>query len=382
MSFLSQIFGTVIGFSAVMLTVSLVVMALVRVVQYLKRDRGKTLGEMLGSLNVGYRLAHGDQAQPGDDAQSAFVLDIMSFPTLHSPATVQKFRSPAKSARGVVQGMDRLSQSVEYISQEDLILIIQRLAALEHDADAAPPWINAPDPSAEVPPRWYGKLSPANRKLDVFIAYVKDWFETVEATTSERFKLATRRLTFTISCVVVVLVNIDSIKLVSNLYHSASARDEMSARAEGLLAMANNMGVAHTEGPPQTDREGLLKDVGGELTQLNTVLNIPDLEFGWESSWICKAWCTYQSHCTSGEVTPKEQTRGDWILMGLRWLVGLTVSCIMLSLGAPFWAGQLKNVLNLRNSVQSAKAGDSTPSSSDAEEDEESPPPKPTKGPA
>jgi transcriptional regulator of acetoin/glycerol metabolism len=158
MNLLIQIAGTVIGFVTVMLATSLVVSVMVRVVHYLGNKRSKTLGEMLGGLNQAFRSDNGDHPQPGDAPQTAFVLDVLTYPTLHLSNTQVAASGRAGRYLDVQAKRQLLAARVEYISKENLIEIITRLSLA--DTTLLPS-----SPDVEIPARWYGRLPPERRTL-------------------------------------------------------------------------------------------------------------------------------------------------------------------------------------------------------------------------
>jgi hypothetical protein len=335
MQSLLQIVSTLIGFATVMLTASLVVMALVRIVQFLGDRRGKTVGEMLAALIRGYRQLHGDAGYGYDDRDTAFIVDVLSFPTLHLPRDIPRsIKSTPGAPAPSDQELRKLTNRVEYLSKESLLAIVDALSRVSG--------------KPELPATWYANLSPEARSLSSFNAYVEQWFETVEAVSSESFKSEARRLTALMSCLVVVAMNIDGFQLASALYHDSALTAELERRAPDVLALAQKR-QAEAVAPDQGGRDRLLDGVTGDLRQTNAVLNEPGLELGWQNSWITKAWC--KSCAPPGVVVPA-RTWAEWLPNLARWLAGLFFSCVMLSLGAPFWTDRLKDLLNLRNSMQ------------------------------
>jgi hypothetical protein len=97
------------------------------------------------------------------------------------------------------------------------------------------------------------------------------------------------------------------------------------------------------------------------LIQLNAVLNLPELRLGWQRSTFIERYCSYTKKCaTPVSITKSESSDGtaDFWLYVVRWFAGLTVSVMLLFLGAPFWADRLRDLLRLRSTVeQNKKAG-------------------------
>jgi hypothetical protein len=339
-----------------MLTGSLIVMGLVRVLHYLGNKRGRTLGEMLGSLNLGYRLANDDHAAPGDAAQAAFVLDVLTHPTLHTPSRIELARTKrTEEPRYVEKRRELLAQTVEYIAEADLRRIVRRLARLEIGAEVergSTGETDSDDRGLEIPARWHEKLPPSARKLETFVAYISDWFRTAEGQTTEQFKVEARRLTAVISCILVVLFNLDGLALATNLFQGGSLRAELSRRAPDLLDMSDP--ILQQSNAPPAEREELLDGVADQFSSLNSTLNHPDLGIGWQHSWIAQSFC---AEC-GPKATAPQRSLWPWAWDVGRWLFGLILSSITLSFGAPFWANQLRSLLNLQNSLKQAKDQD------------------------
>ncbi len=345
MTFFSQILATVIGFSVIMLILSLIITYLVRGVHYLGHVRGATLGEMLGSINVGYRLMHGDHAQSGDIAQAAFVLDVLTFPALHLPA---KLVAPNARLGGdpkaILAGRQKLAQSVEYIDKDDFVQIVCRLCGTQYKSGQ--------DPAGQFPARWCTALPEADRSLKELVAYIDEWFPTAEGVSSNQFMVKSKRLTSVLASVLVVLLNLDAIQIATNLYGSGSTRDALAQSAGDILKLAEGTHAADTALP--TSRDASLDKVTEGLSTLTSRLNEPDLELGWQQSWIARAWCVNQHVCAPGDVDVPGTRLGWCVHVGL-WFCGLLVSFLLLSLGAPFWANQLKELLGWQTLLQTRK---------------------------
>ncbi len=340
MSLVVRLLGMLMGFATVMLTASLVVMCIVRGLQYLANTRGKTLGEMLGSLNLGFRFSQGDSARAGDEATSSFVLDILTYPALHPRSQLGQFEPNNDSPATIREKRENLAQRIDYLPKDQLKDIVRRLAAAEAQA---PDW--ADDDTLVLPARWFNHLSTEKRSLDAFFEYVDSWYSTVEDVSTQSFKLTSRRMTGTVSCVLVVFLNLDALQLASDLVRAdPAALDQLAVDSETVLKTSDRM--LTTTSPP-TDRDALVTGTTSTVQQLNGVLVEPSLSLGWQSSWIVKKWIDAGSGKSSWAfwaVFPYLST--------VRWFAGLVVSCLLLSLGAPFWADRLKDVLNFRNALE------------------------------
>jgi hypothetical protein len=340
MELIAQIVGTVLGFIVVMTAASLVVSIVVRFVHYLADKRSTSLSEMLGALNHGFRLHHGDRVSPGDAAENRFVLDILTDPALHSMEAARTFDA-ASAQLGDADDPRRklLARRVDFISKESLLAIVERLS-----------------PQGVLPARWHYALAPEHATVNAFRDHLDKWFAIAEGNSTEQFRRDSKRLVVVLSALLVVVTNLDAIQLVTDLYHSAPLRDALANQANDLLQTASALGAtdrAATANLP-TDRVEWLNEGEIYLPQLNAVLNQPELNLGWTHSWIVRKWCKACGASTDPDLAEAalSPTWSDWFVTLVRWLAGLALSTGLLSLGAPFWADQLKSFLGVRNAVQ------------------------------
>jgi len=350
MSIILKIIGTLIGVSTVMLTCSLLVACAVRIVQYLANSRGETLGEMLGGLNRGFRAEHSEQAQSGDRAQLTFVHDILTYPALHPTQTLVRLGSASWTTEQLERRRARAASVVEYLAKEDLLAIVRAMlepTRIDQPDDAV---ALDPDDTRLLPERWSSQLRPEHRRFRDFRLYVERWYKTLEGVASEQFKTKARRITASISCLLVVFINLDGVELATDIFESPEIQTVLFNQAPSILSRAEAMGVITPDTGPPVDREELVRGTSGVFAQANGILNEPALRLGWQESKIVKAWCACHAD-------PRASCQGIW-LGTLRWLAGLIFSCLLLSLGAPFWADMLRRFLNFQNSVKQALSGD------------------------
>lgn len=343
MSFLLSLLGVVVGISTVMLTGSLVVMCMVKVVQALSNTRGKTLGEMVGALNRGFRTSAGDVSVGNDQASIEFVQDILTYPALHDSASIAKAKSAAPGDPDSERQI--LAQKVEYLAKEDLIEIVR--AELEPPSVKPRAGATDPDDVRSLPARWFTSLDPALRTFGDFRLYVERWYTTLEGSSIQRFKGNAQKLTVTMSWLLVILINMDTLELATNIYSKSSLQAQLTSDAPLILYRARQMGVTDTAAAPPTSIDEQLTGVSQTLGQANGVLTEPGLALGWQNSLLARTWCP---------CNPDPSTRHR-LLATIRWLLGLALSSLLLSLGAPFWADQLSTFLNLQNSVRSLVEG-------------------------
>ncbi|HKO52357.1 MAG TPA: hypothetical protein VJV79_31835 [Polyangiaceae bacterium] len=376
---------TAIAFAAAMLTASLLVSAAVQAIQKVGRYRADTVSGMLRSVIHGFRSFYNDPElmavdyPDGSDelgaaqgrvfaGEKAFVRDILADPALH--------------ARGdaITYGDDptRLAQLVEYISASDLIAIARNHAESASvsdpsDAQARAASVSSPTPPpAEsgsvtilarpgderyfLPASWLYEKGGAEATqrlarekpyatLAKFAEYVQHWYPTFEATSTQAFRGRIRRLTLLVACTLVVLLNIDSVRLAVTLYRNSGAA--YAERVPELKEQASRLGVTAADLEPIA--EGAAQPSPADPSLLLSALDDPTLGLGWQGSAIVDTWCSHTGRCPS-TLAPLGgwQTASATIL----WLLGLALSCAMLSLGAPFWYNALAGLLNLKNALQ------------------------------
>ena len=155
----------------------------------------------------------------------------------------------------------------------------------------------------------------------------------------------------------VVLLNLDAFQLASDLFGQASLAGTLAEHATGLSKLAD---AEPRQGP-------LSKDDLGDFVQINAVLNVPDLKLGWQRSAFVERYCAMRQTCALPASLTATAPREDWgsfLMYGARWLLGLLVSALLLSLGAPFWADLLRDLLVRRGGTDRRAAQDEQPAAS------------------
>jgi hypothetical protein len=238
-----------------------------------------------------------------------------------------------------------------------LLTVVCRLSGVTYTAGAAVP--NVPFPA-----RWASSMPSADaRSLPSLVRYIDEFFETTEGVTSNQFTESTKRLTRVLACMIVVLLNVDSIDLTRNLYGVGPARDNLRQTASQVLELAKANGATNPNAPPPAKRDALLDNLTPSLATLASLLDQPSFKLGWQHSWLAEAWCVADKQCAPGTVEVPT-TQVGWVLRIVLWLAGLVLSCNLLAMGAPFWADKLGRLLGWQNAIQRFK---------DASTDDDSP---------
>jgi hypothetical protein len=388
---------TAIAFVAAMLAASLFVSALVQLLQNGLHYRGRTVVEMLKTLLNGFLVYHNDpdalvvddpkkskkkdpkgytEAKKRIDARlDQFAHDVLSDPALHSREVKLEYGDDD----------EKLASLIEYIHPDDLIGLAYNYAESyppgKH-AEGEPGFPRPVEPASEAPSTvtavaarklpnqwlpevWVGMNTGADNKAAPkpyataanFASYVDRWFATIEATHSQQFKRRIRRLTVGVSCLVVVLFCLDGLQLIRTLYHSRTAADQLAKQADTLQATASRLGVAGSAGSTELDKTA--KDLLLELQKTSSILDDAAVGIGWQNSWITRRWCAFKGVCKDNEMPT---TAGRLFLDLMVWLFGLIFSCVMLSLGAPFWVSTMGKLIKFQNDVENRRQEpDTTP---------------------
>jgi hypothetical protein len=150
-----------------------------------------------------------------------------------------------------------------------------------------------------------------------FLAKINLWFDQTMDRASERFTSHTRYVTFAAGLAVALSLQLDTAALVSRLSTDNDLRSSLVKIAEN---QPKNGAPAQANAPVQLtdiDRQNL-KDL-----VVNNVIGIPQSLTDWMGRW----------------------SRDNFLTKSL----GILLTALLLSLGAPFWYGTLQNLLRLRS---------------------------------
>ena len=153
---------------------------------------------------------------------------------------------------------------------------------------------------------------------------VNGWFDQTIDRVSDRFTNSARLVTFCGSLVIALALQLDTPALVNRLAADPALR-------QTLVQQAMTISRDHPAEAPAVVNNGLvpqLTDADRKNLQAlskSDIIDIPTTVGDWESRW--------------GE--------GDWMSK----LLGILVTAMLLSLGAPFWYNALKNLIRLRSLI-------------------------------
>lgn len=152
-----------------------------------------------------------------------------------------------------------------------------------------------------------------------FLAKVNGWFDQTIDRVSDRFTNSARRITFVGSLLIALFLQLDTVTLVNRLSTDPALRQ---ALVEQAIKVNNPPPVSSGDHIPSLtpqDRENLQS-----LSSVD-VIEIPKTLHEWAERW----------------------QGGTWELKFL----GILLTAMLLSLGAPFWYNALKNLIRLRSMI-------------------------------
>ncbi|MEX2499834.1 MAG: lipase family protein [Wenzhouxiangellaceae bacterium] len=162
---------------------------------------------------------------------------------------------------------------------------------------------------------------------DAFMQQIAKWFEDGNDRASGWFKRKLAPMLFAVGLVLAFALNVDSIQILSRLSGDAEMR-------RSLVIMA----VDKVENMP-ADVEESAGELKAEFDRAKQSLLEMEPLVGWRASSL-----------------PTEASYGDWVRWSLSKLIGLLVTAIALSLGAPFWFEILRKLVRARTSISQLDA--------------------------
>jgi hypothetical protein len=381
-------FDTVLSFAVLMLMLSLQITIIVQIVVAISGLRGWNLSWSLTKL-----LEQIDPKLKLKDHATKLSREILKHPALTHTRTL---RGRRKATAIRLDELLRVLQDLSKDSSSQLDTETKKVVkeALETRVPGETPELMeiAPEVVAEV-----GKLFPSQTqavqeavdralqtKKQVEVE-IKAWFDTVMDRSTERFILNTRWITAAIAFALAFTLHIDSIEIFKQLSSSSEIRAKLIQQMDTTLEQASAV-MADTEKPRPLASEAILamqqdfKDTTDEQRLKDVPPDLVTREAG--RSWLrnkfngptlTKMLSVYQKRFEEATIdrlkelgvsldnvkTSADQARLQIIPQKLSWkeytgndewlhLLGIIMSGLFLSLGAPFWFNALRQLANLR----------------------------------
>jgi hypothetical protein len=187
--------------------------------------------------------------------------------------------------------------------------------------------------------------------LEKFISRLETWFDDTMGRVSGWYKRQTQTILFFIGIAIAVALNVDTVEIVNKLSVDEDARDKLTqmaiqsletykddprvkrAETSGTQNDTTEADIAYTQFKVKLD--SLVKSGYQEMDEANNLL-----AFGWDkkpASTTAKPPMTFYERCKKP--------------------VGLLLTAIAISLGAPFWFDLLNRLVKLRGTGQKESNG-------------------------
>jgi hypothetical protein len=209
-------------------------------------------------------------------------------------------------------------QKPSYIPRELVGRVVESLLVANQAARGAASLLDAL-PESRLKALVASYADEARGDADAFREVVCEHFDMVMDRASGWFKRKTQLAAFIAAAVLVLVGNVDTLQITQTLANNPAVRAEM-------VALAN-----------QLNTNGMADDAGiqASFEQARQAFESSTLRFGW--------------HLPSAN----ERSKSVWeyLLDGLAKVLGLLISIMAISLGAPFWFDTLQRMTKLRTSV-------------------------------
>ncbi|BBO68535.1 hypothetical protein DSCA_24650 [Desulfosarcina alkanivorans] len=154
-----------------------------------------------------------------------------------------------------------------------------------------------------------GFLDVSDRKVEKIRTHLEMWFDDVMDRVSGTYKRKTQAILLALALGLCVVVNADTIEIARTLWNAPVIR-------QGVVAAAEKQAQ-----PPAAREKASLGELTGQLNALN-------LPLGWRLDNLPQGW--------------------QWLTK----IIGLMVTALAVSLGAPFWFDLLNRFVRVRSSVK------------------------------
>jgi hypothetical protein len=188
-------------------------------------------------------------------------------------------------------------------------------------------------PDTNIRDALLAQLLTANGDLQKLRDNVATWFDGAMDRVSGVYKRHLKQISFVMGLLLVFAANADTVKVAQSLWTDASLR-------AGMVQTASNL-LANQKSPANASGSASASDLGGNLN--DAIKNVRDAEerlrplpLGWKLSPL-----------------PNDLGELVWILLGK--VLGLVLTAIAISLGAPFWFDLLSMFMRVRGTGEKPK---------------------------
>ncbi|MEQ1622195.1 MAG: hypothetical protein ABL919_12365 [Methylococcales bacterium] len=302
-----------LGITVIMLIASMAVTVLTQFVTALLNTRGKHLLRGIGDLLQ--QIDPGLERQIADQIASAVLTHPLISNISQRPGTTIHREELTKLLMDIAAGNAQhvIADNVQpvllqILSKND----ISDPAAILDKVRATALQLELTNPKLATNVRHsIALIQEANSK---FLAKINSWFDQTIDRVSDRFTASTRVITVICSIAVVLTIQLDTLDIINRLSIDDGLRNSLVAQAFALDKQGfSREGISTTNAANAKQELKALQNLG--------VIDVPENTKDWLNRW-------QQSNPA-----------------------GIVLSVFLLSLGAPFWYGALKNLLKLRGNI-------------------------------
>lgn len=180
-------------------------------------------------------------------------------------------------------------------------------------------------------------------QIKEFQAKAETWFDDAMIQMSKLYKRRTRFIIFFIALPLCWIMNVDSIVIAENLYKDDDMRAQVVSAAENLADIQEKISPKNDNAadPKATDAmEALKKQITkaeNEVKDMKANFEKLDIPIGWDNQTEIKRVKKYE---------------GSTFYYWLFKILGILLTTIAVSMGAPFWIDLLKRMIGFRKTLK------------------------------
>jgi hypothetical protein len=185
-------------------------------------------------------------------------------------------------------------------------------------------------------------LNGADDDVVKFKAAIETWFNNAMDRISAWYKQKTHRWVFVLSLAFVIMSNADTIDIAQQLYTTPSLRQALVAQAQAKISGAGQGSAPQVPPIAQGEKKEL---PAGDLESIQKLQDL-GLKLGWKN---------YSSACqsrfknfTSRLLIKAEHKKQSCRASLLTKIIGLLITALAISQGAPFWFDTLNRFISIR----------------------------------
>lgn len=179
-------------------------------------------------------------------------------------------------------------------------------------------------------------------QIKEFQVKAETWFDDAMTQMSKWYKRKTRFIIFFIALPMCWIINVDSIVIAENLYKDDAMRAQVVSAAENLVDIRENISLkrknaTEAETPALDALEAQVTDTVNQVNEMQSNFEHLNIPIGWGNKTEIKRIKEFQ-----------DRKSYYWLLK----ILGILLTTIAVSMGAPFWVDLLKKMIGFRKSLK------------------------------